>query len=355
VLFISTLRYDTEGGRDIYISYRVKENSWSEPVNLGKNVNTAMDEYAPFYSESESALYFSSAGYAGYGEGDIYRVTRLDSTWNNWSTPVNLGPDVNTSFDEKYYYFDEQDSYAFLARDDADSVYHILRMERPEILEMTPMVVLQGDVVSQGTGDPVSSEITIKLLPGGKVIGSATSDAGTGGYEVQVPSGHEYAVSVTQEGFDPYNENLFLENRGEQYIYEYDISLSTPVMVAKVETEPVVKFNPDKINEVYFDFNAYVPRDDESFAVIEGAVDFLKKHEEYKVEITGFTDPVGSQSYNKRLSQRRADRVKRIMVEQGIKRNRITTQGMGVDPGGTKTDDDEKLRQFRRVHIRLIH
>jgi OmpA-OmpF porin, OOP family len=168
IMFISTIRYDTEGGRDIYISHQLDDNSWSEPVNIGRKINTAMDEYSPFYSESESALYFSTAGFPGFGEGDIYRSVRLDSTWNNWSTPVNLGPDINSSFDEKYYYFDEQDTHAYFARNDADSIYHIIRIERPEILESTPPVVVQGNVIDQNTGEPVSSEITFQLVPGGK-------------------------------------------------------------------------------------------------------------------------------------------------------------------------------------------
>jgi OmpA-OmpF porin, OOP family len=103
--------------------------------------------------------------------------------------------------------------------------------------------------------------------------------------------------------------------------------------------------------DVFFEFNAYVPRDDESFAVIDRIVDFLKKNEEYKVEIAGYTDPVGNRSYNQRLSRRRADRVKMIMVEKGISQNRITVKGMGVDPSGSRTTDTEELQKHRRVEF----
>lgn len=362
VLFISTLRYDTEGGRDIYISYRTNNNNWSEPVNIGRKINTAMDEYSPFYSESENALYFSSAGFAGFGEGDIYRVVRLDSTWNNWSTPVNLGPDINSSFDEKYYYFDDADTYAFFARNDEDSVYHILRMERPEVLESTPLVVLQGNVTAQNSGEPVSTEVKFQLMPGGKTLGSPMSDAATGSYEVQIPSGYEYEVTVNEEDYDTFNRKLSLENRGEQYIYDFDIALSKPAPVVAVEEEPVIEpgeLEPGEsgylaFGDVFFEFNAYVPGNDESFDVIDRVVNFLKNNEEYKVEVHGFTDPVGNRSYNRRLSQRRADRVKQLMVEGGIESGRIKAKGMGVDPEGTAGEDEEKLRHNRRVEFYFI-
>jgi outer membrane protein OmpA-like peptidoglycan-associated protein len=321
-----------------------------------------MDEYSPFYSESESALYFSTAGFPGFGDGDIYRSVRLDSTWNNWSIPVNLGPDINSTYDEKYYYFDDQDTHAYFARNDADSVYHIIRMERPEILESTPFAILQGNVIAQNTGEPVSSEITFQLVPGGKKVGTTTSDAGTGSYEIQIPSGHEYEVNVTVDDFEPYRKNVFIENRGEQYVLAYDIPLSSPAVVVSEpadDAEKPVEMEAGEsgymaFGDVFFEFNAYVPRDDASFAVIDRIVAFLKNNKEYKVEIAGYTDPVGNRSYNQRLSKRRADRVKTIMVEQGISPNRISTKGSGIDPAAVREDAEEKLQQYRRVEFNFI-
>jgi OOP family OmpA-OmpF porin len=334
VMFISTLRYDTEGGRDIYICHQDGKNKWTEPINLGRKINTALDEFSPFYSESESALYFSTQGFAGFGQGDIYRVVRLDSTWNNWSDAVNLGPDINSTFDEKYYYFDEQDQVAYFARNDDDSVYHIIRMDRPQILESTPLVVLQGNVISMSTAEPLSSEITFNLLPGGRQMASTNSDAGSGGYEILIPSGYEYQVSVNESGYEPYKKTLFLENRGEQYIYEYDIPLSTVVIVAEKKKEiiPAKPTTPEEVlasGNVLFEFNSYIPKDDESFGVIYRIIEFMKEHPEYKLEIAGFTDPIGKNSYNQRLSRQRADRVKKIMVEEGdISPRRISTKGI---------------------------
>jgi outer membrane protein OmpA-like peptidoglycan-associated protein len=359
VMFISTLRYDTEGGRDIYISYLDGKNKWTEPVNLGRKINTAMDEFSPYYAESEGALYFSTEGFAGFGKGDIYRVVRLDSTWNNWSDAVNLGPDINSEYDEKYYYFDEQDDFVYFARNDEDSVYHIIRTERPEILESTPLVVLLGNVISMNTTEPVSAEITFNLLPGGRQLTSSISDAGSGGYEVLIPSGYEYKVSVNENGYEPYDKTLFLENRGQQYIYEYDIPLSSVTLVAEKEEikAPVKLTSPEEIlasGIVLFEFNSYIPKDDESFYMIYRIIDFMKENPEYKLEISGFADPIGRDSYNKRLSKQRADRVKKIMVDEGgISPRRISTQGMGSVKTAAPTRDEETLSILRKVEFKF--
>ncbi|MGD9328271.1 MAG: hypothetical protein PVH48_04830, partial [Cyclobacteriaceae bacterium] len=97
ILIVSTLRYDTEGGRDLYIMRQEKDGRWSEPENLGGEINTTFDEYSPFYSESEKSLYFATAGYPGFGGIDIFRITRLDDSWMKWSTPENIGIDINSS------------------------------------------------------------------------------------------------------------------------------------------------------------------------------------------------------------------------------------------------------------------
>ncbi len=84
------------GGFDIWYS-RVTENYFSEPVNAGSYVNTVMNEWSPF-ADGENTLYFASNGHPGYGGYDIYRVgANLDSA------PQNLGPEVNSSFDEHYF------------------------------------------------------------------------------------------------------------------------------------------------------------------------------------------------------------------------------------------------------------
>ncbi len=84
------------GDQDLYVSfYNDAHKSWSEPLNLGAQINTHLAETAPYLAADDKTLYFASDGYLGYGGFDLYVTRRLDDTWTNWSTPENLGMVIN--------------------------------------------------------------------------------------------------------------------------------------------------------------------------------------------------------------------------------------------------------------------
>ena len=104
ILLLSVERKgDTQGDRDLYVSFPQKDSTWSKPKSLGHIVNTIGTEAAPFLSEDGTMLFFASNGLSGYGGSDIYMVERLDDTWEHWSAPQNLGPLVNTPYDESFF------------------------------------------------------------------------------------------------------------------------------------------------------------------------------------------------------------------------------------------------------------
>jgi hypothetical protein len=90
VLIMSIEGPDSRGDRDLYASFLQDDDKWSEPLNLGMDVNTAMEEASPFLAPDDVTLYFSSNGLSGFGKHDIYVTRRLDDTWINWSEPENL-------------------------------------------------------------------------------------------------------------------------------------------------------------------------------------------------------------------------------------------------------------------------
>ncbi len=82
---------------DIYISLMNENDEWGEPINLGNKINTRFCDRMPFLHPDMKTLYFSSDGHGGLGKMDIFKSTRLaDSCWNCWSEPVNLGAEINT-------------------------------------------------------------------------------------------------------------------------------------------------------------------------------------------------------------------------------------------------------------------
>lgn len=89
---------------DLYLSKKTGENTWSQPVKIGGKINTSRDEFAPFLAPDDKTMYFASNQKLGevVGGMDIYKTTRLDDTWLNWSDPVNLGRPLNTRAFDAY-------------------------------------------------------------------------------------------------------------------------------------------------------------------------------------------------------------------------------------------------------------
>ena len=365
VIILSTLRYDTEGERDLYMIRQINGNRWSEPVNMGGNINTTLDEYSPYYSESERSLYFASNGYPGFGGSDIFRITRIGDSWTNWTTPENLGGDINTDMDENYFFFDDADEYAFFARMNIDSTYGIIRVERPVFLEKTPMVTLQGNVVNRETDRPVNSVISLLILPEERTYGMTISDQTTGAYEIVVPSGNEFIIMSEKEGFEVFETTLALENRNAEYTYNLDIEMGLGVLVPdevvaatdEPPEQPEVRPGPvadtditsGDAYDITFDFNSDNITE-ESYPVIDILVKFLEDNPDMNIELAGFTDHIGNEKYNNELALRRASAVKKYMTDKGINSNRISVLGFGERMTAVYGVDDEKdLRMNRRV------
>ena len=86
-----------KGSLNIYVAFLDSAGTWTSPIELGSAVNTPFDELSPYLLPDMRTLYFSSQGHGSLGGLDIFVTTRLDDSWTNWSTPVNVGKDINTT------------------------------------------------------------------------------------------------------------------------------------------------------------------------------------------------------------------------------------------------------------------
>lgn len=124
VLLISTDSKDSYGNEDIYIYYK-KGEKWHGPVHLNQNINSEASEISPFLSSDKEVLFFASDGHEGYGDMDIFMARRLDSTWTNWSQPVNLGEQINTTkFDAYFSTYAEGESFFVSNKDGYSNIYY---------------------------------------------------------------------------------------------------------------------------------------------------------------------------------------------------------------------------------------
>ncbi len=200
-MILAIQRDDSYGDQDLYVSFIDDVTGiWTEPVNLGSEVNSFLSEASPFLASDGKTLYFASDGQLGYGGFDIYVTHRLDDSWINWSVPENLGPIVN-SFDHDLYYTVAAagDQCYFVSTTNGDR--NIFRMALPTIYKPEPVVLLSGKIFDPITILPVEADIKITWHDDDETISNGKSDPVTGEYKVILPAGGVYDYKITKTGF----------------------------------------------------------------------------------------------------------------------------------------------------------
>jgi outer membrane protein OmpA-like peptidoglycan-associated protein len=103
VLYFASERPGGFGGSDIYVCYKDSKGEWSRVKNLGPSINTEYDEDGPFIDYDAKTLYFSSKGRKGMGGFDIFKSNLLDKEKNEWSEPENMGYPINSPDDDVFF------------------------------------------------------------------------------------------------------------------------------------------------------------------------------------------------------------------------------------------------------------
>lgn len=334
---------DSYGDRDLYVSFLEDDDTWTAPKNLGSTVNTASEESAPFLAADDETLYFSSRGFSGYGGSDIYVTRRLDDTWQNWSEPENLGPDINSENDDEFFNIPASGQYAYYSRSITEENMDIYRIELPVFYQPSPVVTVRGKVYNSKTNEPVEAKIFYERLPDGEEIGIARSQAVTGDYEIVLPSGEKYGYLAEAEGYLAISANIDLTELEEYKEIEQDLYLV-----------PIEKEQTIVMNNVFFDFDKSELRS-ESFPELKRIITFLKDNPDVEIEISGHTDSFGNDSYNQRLSDRRAKSVAAYLTQNGVDERRLTAIGYGEARPVVSTDLGIKEQQKnRRVEFKIL-
>jgi len=119
-ILLLSMQTDTARREDIFICRRVGAKEWSAPVNIGATINTSGFEIAPFVAPDRRTLYFASNGHGGFGNADIFRSKRLDDSWLHWSEPENLGKEVNSNGFDGYFTLDAAGERAYFTSQDKE-------------------------------------------------------------------------------------------------------------------------------------------------------------------------------------------------------------------------------------------
>ncbi len=423
VLYFSEFEGSTRS--DLYISHAQPDGSWSRPVKM--KITDKSDEFGPFIAPDNKTLYFASdrPGAGKQGGTDIYKTERLDDTWENWSEPVNLGRPINTAAGDSYFSMDASGN-VFTSR--ANSRVDGGNLDLFVLVPHNIKVMIAGTVLNEKSRQPIPAAVVMNIKDQKPVSMKA---AANGKFGTRIPETNEYVISATSEGFLPKEQTFAVpkintdttltievlmtpvakklilagtvyDKKTEQPInsklevtikperkssmsieaaggkYEQDISKmgwyvitasasgylnsTDSIQVSSEEETPVVKdfyLQPIEVGltvrlkNIYFDFDKTTLKS-ESFVELNKVVDFLKQNATVEIEISGHTDSKGSDTYNETLSQGRSQAVVDYLIGQGIDTGRLTAHGYGESKPIDTNDTEAGRANNRRVEFTVL-
>lgn len=338
----------TWGNTDIYVCQKTKYG-WSKPVNLGTTINTPYAERKPFLHPDGKTLYFSSEGHGGLGRLDVFKSTRLSETdWTQWSEPQNLGKQINTTSDDWGYKVTTDGSKVFFsALNEEDSIPNldIYEVTLPEKARPEEVFVITGTVTDEN-GKPLEADLVWEDVATGKEIGRLKSNPQNGSYFIAVPFGKKLGYYASKEGYYETSSYVDLTARSKTDKVVQDIVLvSIKKMIEEGQTV--------RLNNIFFDYDKYDLKS-ESFPELDRLLKFLNENQDLKVQISAHTDNQGSDTYNQKLSENRAKSVVDYLITKGIAQNRLKSVGYGKKQPITTNETEEGRAQNRRVEFKFI-
>lgn len=343
ILIMSIETEDSFGGLDLYVSFFRNDGKWSKPLNLGSAINTAADETSPFLAYDDETLYFSTSGFPGYGSTDIFFARRLDTSWQNWSEPINLGRIVNTESWDAYFNIPASGDYAFfVSTNNSFGKEDIFKVYLPKALRPKPVVIVYGTVLNKKTNHPLEATIQYETLPDGKVVGIAKSNPLTGEYKIVLPGGSKYGFLAKADSFASVNENIDIRTDLRYQEIHRDLYL-VPLEIGETV----------RLNNIFFNYNQYVLLED-SYSELNRLIKLLKDNPNMEIEIAGHTDNVGSPAYNLDLSRKRAQSVADYLIANGLNPKRLKVKGYGERLPISSNDTDEGRQLNRRVEFKIL-
>jgi peptidoglycan-associated lipoprotein len=328
------------GGKDIWVIRRLN-GAWGKPENIGAPVNTAANEMFPYVS-GDTALFFSSDGHVGFGGLDIF-YSRING--NALSAPVNMLMPINSSADdfsivltgksllEGYFCSNRQGGKG------EDDIYSFNRA--PIVLNAV------GAIVDAATNKPVA-KVMVYFKGSDGTIDSTLTDS-KGGFNFRdLKPGLQYVVTAVKEGFFSDSKDLSTKGVKESMEFSKKTGVDLDFGLLRISKKEIL------IPNIHYDFNQAELKP-ESRVELDKLARILKETPSVIVQISAHTDEKGSDDYNMKLSQRRAENVVNYLISKGADKNRMVAKGYGETQPlkkNAQTEEDHQLN--RRTTLKVI-
>lgn len=337
--------FANEDNYDIYVCLKDENGKWNQVLNIGNRINTPFRDRSPFLHPDMKTLYFSSDGHGGLGKLDVYKTTRLDDSWTNWSTPVNLGREINTPNHDWGYKVSTDGTTAFFSFSPDNSMSEdIYKVDLPKAMRPQAVSTISG-VLKNSQGAPVDAEIVIEDLESGKVVAQLKSNPQTGEFFAVLPDNRKYSYHIQKENYFPIANNIDLSQNQQVEIKE-NLEMFT---VAEL-TEKGINIT---LENIFFDTDKYELKP-ESFSELNRVLNLIQANN-FKVELFGYTDSDGNPNYNNTLSKNRADAVRSYLIKKGADASKISAIGLGESNPIASNKTENGKSKNRRVEVKFSY
>lgn len=331
-LYFISNRPGGSGGYDIWKSSITDEAKWGPATNLGPDINTAFDENTPFLHVDGKTLYFSSDGWPGFGNKDIY-YSRMDND-GMWEKPINIGYPINSFEDESGLVVSADGNFGLFSSNlkGGFGLQDVYNFGIPEVAKPLKVSYVKGIVRDRDTKKTIESNVQVVDLKSNKTVFDDYTDPETGQFLAVMPVGSNYLFNVNAEGYMFYSENFELKAGDINKPYQIE------VYVEKIKQGGNVT-----LRNIFFDTSKFnlLPA---SIRELDLLIDFLHQNEKVQIEIQGHTDNVGDDKLNEKLSFNRANAVYEYLIKNSIDAKRLTFKGFGASKpiAGNKTESGRK-------------
>ena len=355
ILYFVSDRPGGKGKLDIwYSSYNKKNKVFQAPKNAGAKVNTAENEISPFFDSETRSLYYSSDGSGGLGGYDIFKTLGDGKQWTghqNLGLPLNSGADdifytIATDRQEGFFVSNRKGGNALKNMTCCDDIYYY------KLLKYV-LVTLSGNVSemmdpSSNLANAVVEIFFIDKVTKEKVLVKRVSTDAGGNYSTSVEPGHDYFVVVKKDDY--------LGTSGEFTTQDVLANKNINVDLQLVRKPKL----PIHIPNVHYLYDRSELEERSKLPLDTTVLKLMVDNPEIIVEIMAHTDSKGTDAYNLKLSQKRAESVVKYLLSKGIAPGRLKAKGYGetmpVVPNSNPDGTDNPLGRAknRRTDFKII-
>ncbi len=351
VIYFVSDRPGGKGGTDIwYTEFNERRERYSKPRSVGARINTVGDELTPYYDAKTRTLYFSTNGRTNIGGLDIFKIKGEKSKWEKAS---NVGAPINSSADDLEFVLNESGKSGYFAsnRKGGHSLYNETCCDDIYEFVFSDFIDLElaGSIIDKESAECLTEgvlNVYIKSEDGKYLANSQEIDNCQ--YVAKLSPGHDYIFEIVKDKY--FNSVTEFSTK--------NMSLSDTILMdfelEKIPVEPIL------LKSLNYDFNSAVLKDEGEKYLDTTLLVLLKENQEIIVEISSHTDNKGSDAYNLRLSQRRAESVMKYLQKNGIAEKRMVAKGYGetqpIMPNENEdgTDNEEGRRLNRRTEFKIV-